>query len=111
MSAEIEEPLYPPDPPLELVICVAGVERTLRGTDTTVYRWSLHPELDHAYHQYRTDEGEEKQLAIFGGNTKLLDTLEEMGFYTQKNGHITDWDIKAYLTWERQLLESELDEL
>ena len=104
------EALFPPEPPTELNVCVGGVERALHDTDTTVYRWVRHPELDHAYHTYRDDEGSERQIAMFG-HTALLDLLEGLGFHTVKNGKITDWDVQAYLEWQRQVLESELDEL
>lgn len=104
------ERLYPPDPPMEVTICLQGVERILHGTDTTVYRWALHPELDHVYHVYRDEEGDERQLALFGAD-HLMTHLEAQGFYSVVNGAISDWDVKAFLAWQSQVLEQELDEL
>lgn len=111
MTISLPESLFPRDESDEVALEVAlsGVHFTLTHANTEIYTYRRNPEVNHIYHTYR-EEDTDKQLAVFGV-MDLIETLRELNFGERVQSRPTNWDEKAYLTYEQQKLDKELEGL
>lgn len=95
-----------------LEIAVTGVTMYLNHNNTTIYTYPRFPELDHVYHGYPDPSNirERKYTAIFNSNGLIM-MLRKMYFPEDVRPRPTPWDESAFMEFQRQTLESELNDL
>lgn len=106
-----QEALFPRDESDEIAleVAISGVQFTLTHANTEIYTYRRNPEVNHIYHTYR-EELTDKQLAVFGV-AELIETLRELNFGERIQPRPTQWDEQAYLSWQQQRMEAELEGL
>jgi len=105
------EPLFPFEPVdmVELAIEIGGTAFTLTHTNTEIYTYRRHPEVNHVYHSYFEDH-QDRQIAVFDC-MPLIEQLRELCFGERILPRPTDWDEKAFEEYNRKTLEKELEAL
>lgn len=105
------ETLFPFDESDEvaLEITLSGIALTLTHANTELYTYRRWPEVNHVYHTYREDDTD-KQTAIFNA-PDLIDTLRGLNFGERIQPRPTHWDESAYMQWQAQQLEKDLEGL
>lgn len=111
MTISSPESLFPRDETDEvaLEITLSGLSFTLTHANTEIYTYRRNEEVNHIYHTYRAEDTD-KQLAIFGV-AELIETLRGLNFGERIQPRPTLWDEQAFMSYQQNKLEAELEDL